>query len=159
MWDSVKLSSPFKVFPQFCLTKWQHEQTWLSNTGDTNLCRPSHKPYCFSDLKTKIGKQFLNYLPASVASRELANLTERKYPHTPVYGVKEFVCLSVCLSVRLWQTLTPIFSGLAEQNGLKKIYKIYCKKWPPIKLNSQGSEPQKNSKSSRFGPFGRNRQF
>ena len=33
--------------------------------------------------------------PASEASRELANLTERKNPHTPVYDVKEFVCLSV----------------------------------------------------------------
>ena len=31
----------------------------------------------------------------SEASREVANLTERKNPHTPVYGVKEFVCLSV----------------------------------------------------------------
>ena len=26
--------------------------------------------------------------------REVANLTERKNPHTPVYGVKKFVCLS-----------------------------------------------------------------
>ena len=25
----------------------------------------------------------------------MANLTERKNPHTPIYGVKEFVCLSV----------------------------------------------------------------
>ena len=33
--------------------------------------------------------------PASEASREVANLTERKNPHTPVYGVEEFVCLSV----------------------------------------------------------------
>ena len=31
--------------------------------------------------------------------REVANLTERKNSHTPVYGVKEFVRLSVCLSV------------------------------------------------------------
>ena len=29
------------------------------------------------------------------ASREVANLTERKNQITPVYGVKEFVCLSV----------------------------------------------------------------
>ena len=28
--------------------------------------------------------------PASEASREVANLTERKNTHTPVYGVKEF---------------------------------------------------------------------
>ena len=54
--------------------------------------------------------------PARKASREVANLTERKNPPTPVYGVKEFVRLSVCL----WSTLTPIISGLAKQNGLKK---------------------------------------
>ena len=36
------------------------------------------------------------YPPASEASREVANLTERKNLHTPVYGVKEFVRLSVC---------------------------------------------------------------
>ena len=52
-------------------------------------------------------KAFLS--PASEASREVANLTERKNPHTPVYGVKEFgYCLSICLSVCLWSTLTPI---------------------------------------------------
>ena len=34
-----------------------------------------------------------NYPPASEVSREVANLTERKNPHAPVYGVKEFVCL------------------------------------------------------------------
>ena len=49
------------------------------------------------------------YPPASKASREVVNLTERKNPHTPVYGVKEFVCLSV----------VPIISGLAKQNRLK----------------------------------------
>ena len=37
--------------------------------------------------------------PASEGSREVANLIERKNPHTPVYGVKEFICLSVCLFV------------------------------------------------------------
>ena len=42
--------------------------------------------------------------------KEVANLTERKNLHTPVYGVKEFVCLSGCL----WSTLIPIISGLAE---------------------------------------------
>ena len=35
------------------------------------------------------------YPPASEAIKELADLTERKNPHTPVYGVKESVCLSV----------------------------------------------------------------
>ena len=33
--------------------------------------------------------------PASEASREVANLVDRKNLHTPVNGVKEFVCLSV----------------------------------------------------------------
>ena len=36
---------------------------------------------------------FYAYPSASKASREVANLTERKILHTPVYGVKEFVCL------------------------------------------------------------------
>ena len=49
--------------------------------------------------------------PASEASMKVANLTERKNLHTPVYGAKEFVCLSVCM----WSTLTGIISGLAEQ--------------------------------------------
>ena len=39
------------------------------------------------------------YPPAREASKEGANLTERKNQHTSVYGVKEFVRLSVCLSV------------------------------------------------------------
>ena len=34
--------------------------------------------------------------PAREARREVANLTERENTHPPVYGVKEFVCLSVC---------------------------------------------------------------
>ena len=33
--------------------------------------------------------------PASEASRVVANLIERKNQHTPVYGAKEFACLSV----------------------------------------------------------------
>ena len=37
-----------------------------------------------------------NYPPESKVSREVANLTERKNPHTLVYGVKEFFHLSVC---------------------------------------------------------------
>ena len=39
------------------------------------------------------------YPPASEASREVAKLTERKNPYTPVYGVKEFVHPSVRPSV------------------------------------------------------------
>ena len=35
------------------------------------------------------------YPPASKAKREAANFTERKNLQTPLYGVIEFVCLSV----------------------------------------------------------------
>ena len=48
----------------------------------------------------KNGGDIHYYPPASEASREVANLTERKNPPTPVYGVKEFVCLSVCYQIR-----------------------------------------------------------
>ena len=41
----------------------------------------------------------LFYPPASEASMEVGNITEIKNLHTPVSGVKEFVCPSVCLSV------------------------------------------------------------
>ena len=34
--------------------------------------------------------------PRERSCREIANLTERKNPHTPTSGVKESVCLSVC---------------------------------------------------------------
>ena len=39
-----------------------------------------------------------HYPPASKASMEVANLTERKNLDTPVYVVKEFVGLYVCPS-------------------------------------------------------------
>ena len=48
------------------------------------------------------------YPPAREVSREVANLTERKNPHTPVCVVKEFVCLL--------PNSTPIISGMAKQN-------------------------------------------
>ena len=43
----------------------------------------------------KTNKTSCIYPPASKASREVANLTERKNQHSPVYGVKEFVHLFV----------------------------------------------------------------
>ena len=69
-------------------------------------------------------KKVKHLSPASEVSREVANLTERKNQHTPVYGVKEFVCLSDCLL----PNSTPIISGLAKQNGLKFFYDIYGRK-------------------------------
>ena len=35
----------------------------------------------------------INYPPVSKASREVANLTERKNPHNPVYGGKELILI------------------------------------------------------------------
>ena len=49
--------------------------------------------------------------PASKASREVENLTERKNPHTPV---------RICLSIRLLQTLTP------RDTSLKRVRLYYC---------------------------------
>ena len=43
--------------------------------------------------------------------REVANLNERKYPHTPLYGVKEFVCLSVRLLL-FWQEIIILTSPI-----------------------------------------------
>ena len=51
--------------------------------------------YLIVDLYVK----YIVYPSVSKASREVANLTERKNPHTPEYGVKEFVCLSVCYQI------------------------------------------------------------
>ena len=50
----------------------------------------------------------MNYPPASEGSREVANVTERKNQHTPVYGVKEFVCLSVCTENQHTYSCYPI---------------------------------------------------
>ena len=66
---------------------------------------------------------WITWPTTSEASKEVANLTERKNPHTHVYVVKEFVTLSVCL----WQTLTSIISGLAKQ---MKFFGTYSTKSP-----------------------------
>ena len=49
----------------------------------------------------------------SEASREVANLTERKNPLTPEYDVREIVCLSVCL--------LHYFFGKNENKEVKRI--------------------------------------
>ena len=51
-------------------------------------CNPN---FTFNDTVT-LG---ICYPPVSEESREVANLSKRKNPHTHVYGVKEFVYLSV----------------------------------------------------------------
>ena len=53
----------------------------------------------------------LFYPPASEVSREVANLTERKNLQTPVNGVKEFVCLSVCLFIKVFIKASIVWTG------------------------------------------------
>ena len=58
-------------------------------------------------------KKFPNYSPASEVSKEVANLTERKNAHTPVYGVKEFVSgLAEQLTFNLTRTKNHLKKGL-----------------------------------------------
>ena len=57
-----------------------------------------------------------NYPSASKARREVSNLTERKNPHTPVYGVKEFVRLSV-INFDPNYLMTGKTDGLNEKSG------------------------------------------
>ena len=62
----------------------------------------------------------LCYPPASEASREVANLTERKNPHTPAYGVKEFVCLSVInFNPIIYNTLRIILTIICRPEDLR----------------------------------------
>ena len=58
-------------------------------------CYAREKFYRIKVLQRKGEANYYPNPPASKASGEVANLTERKNPHAPVYGVKEFVCLSV----------------------------------------------------------------
>ena len=60
----------------------------------------SKYPDDIGNLNTRQVKVYF-YPPASEASREVENLNWIKNPHPPVYGVKEFVCLSVCSEIRL----------------------------------------------------------
>ena len=86
--------------------------------------------------------------PASKVSREIANLIERKNPHTPVYGVKEFVCLAVCYNFydlqktsyisKITATLAsrPVFSALLPcvppEEMVKWVYSGYVLGWSQI---------------------------
>ena len=60
------------------------------------------------------------YFPRE-ASREVANLTGRKNPHTPVYGVKEFVCLYVCY--KLWPQLSWDWQNRMSWNFWRHLWK------------------------------------
>ena len=57
---------------------------------------------------------------------EEANLTERKNMHTPVYGVKEFVCLSVIMGTQNGNFTKDflIFDLTKTKNHSKKVCKV-----------------------------------
>ena len=69
--------------------------------------------------------------PAREESRKVANLTERKNQHIPVYGVKEFVCLSVCLSVTKFDPnyLRTGKTEWAKKNVMASMAKRYVSKF------------------------------
>ena len=50
---------------------------------------------------------------------EVANLTERKNIQPPVYGVKEFVCLSLWLSVANFDLIYILNNGHRYKNITK----------------------------------------
>ena len=58
------------------------------------------------------------YPPVSEASREVANLTLRKNPHTPVNGVKEFFCLQIGDST-VAQSTFPKLPGMQVEESQK----------------------------------------
>ena len=92
--------------------KYDLQKVWISN-GQIS------EPHCMVIVHPTWINILLNsaIIPLQAKqAREITNLTERKNPNTPVYGVKEFVCLSVCLSVINFDPdyqLKKKFAGLA----------------------------------------------
>ena len=63
------------------------------------------------------------YLPASKASREVANLIGIKNPHTHVYGVKEFLLArggstKILKAMESSVVVTKLFKGSSERQRL-----------------------------------------
>ena len=88
----------------------------------------------------------------SKASREVANLTERKNPHThtPLYDVN--LSVRLYLSVCLLQTLTSIISGLAEfiikfvtTAEMDINHVVHCNNIHMSSLNKKGTHFSNNS--------------
>ena len=105
-----------------------YKRSFLFNFN--NLLR-NHVSYLVS---TYFLKTNLNNPPANKASREVANLTERKNPNTPVYGVKEFVRLSVtkfdpnyCRTGK--QSRLKFFLGRVWQKAMSQNF-LFAVKWP-----------------------------
>ena len=76
-----------------------------------------------------VGRFITNVFPLRAKRvREVANLTERKNRHTPVYGVKEFVRLSVInfdpnyLGTGKTEWAEIFFDIFVKMNGLKNFY-------------------------------------
>ena len=95
MFDTLEVSKDFKDFP---VASFQHflvkqMETW-------NFIKVILEITFYPLLIPPPGLYSTSLSPASEGSREVVNLTERKNPHTPVYGV----CLSV--SDKLWPQLS-----------------------------------------------------
>ena len=70
--------------------------------------------YIFSKVLISNLVFIFDYPLVNKASREVANLTVRKNPHTPLNAVKEFVYLS-------FTNFDLNYLRLAKQNGINKI--------------------------------------
>ena len=98
----------------------------LCSQGKNIICFETDTKYISGTRFTKIVLSSLTYLndetvlcrillsPASEASREVANLTERKNQHTPIYGVKN---LSICLSVTKFDPNYRLKSNFLHKNS------------------------------------------
>ena len=92
------LEKSFKIEKQVFILQlsWTAAQQAWTNWGSKSIW--STKKYFFLFWWSSVIKYLFNP-PGSEASKEVVNLTERKNLHTPLYGVKEFVHLSVYYNI------------------------------------------------------------
>ena len=76
--------------------------------------------FCYKQV-TRLGVKQSVYPPATASqvSREVANLTEIKNTLNPAYGVKEFVCLTVCLSA-CYQIRSQLSMLIGTKTSIRK---------------------------------------
>ena len=75
IWPSYQMKATINEPKELYSIGRKTSQTKEKYSNGDYYCNLPATPECF-------------YRPANEASREVTNLTERKIPHTPVYGVK-----------------------------------------------------------------------
>ena len=76
-----------------CIAACRHDETY-------NTHPPTHSCLASGELSKMNVKNF--YSLASKVSREVADLTDRKNPHNPVYSVKEFILVQLVHRPTIW---------------------------------------------------------